>query len=44
MERIIKTENDYRTALKRMELLFDVPVNTPDSDETDILSNCYEIT
>ena len=33
----IKTENDYRTALKRMELLFDVPINTPESDEADIL-------
>ena len=33
----IKTKNDYRTALKRMELLFDAPVNTPESDEADIL-------
>ena len=33
----IKTEDDYRIALKRMELLFDAPVNTPDSDEADIL-------
>ena len=33
----IKTENDYRDALKRMELLFDAPVNTPESDEADIL-------
>ena len=33
----IKTENDYRNALKRMELLFDAPVNTPESDEADIL-------
>ena len=33
----IKTENDYREALKRMELLFDAPVNTPESDEADIL-------
>jgi len=33
----IKTENDYRTALKRMELLFDAPINTPESDEADIL-------
>ncbi len=33
----IKTENDYRAALKRMELLFDAPVNTSESDEADIL-------
>ena len=33
----IKTENDYRNALKRMELLFDAPLNTPESDEADIL-------
>jgi len=33
----IKTEDDYRTALKRMELLFDAPVGTPEGDEADIL-------
>jgi len=33
----IKTENDYRTALKRMELLFDAPINSPESDEADVL-------
>ncbi|MDR2621684.1 MAG: transcriptional regulator [Dysgonamonadaceae bacterium] len=33
----IKTENDYKTALKRMELLFDAPIDTPESDEADIL-------
>jgi len=33
----IKTENDYRAALKRMELLFDAPIDTPQSDEADIL-------
>jgi len=35
--RPIKTEEDYREALKRMELLFDAPVGTPESDEADIL-------
>ena len=42
----IKTENDYRVALKRMELLFDAPVNTPESDEADVLGlliNEYEL-
>ena len=33
----IKTESDYRVALKRMELLFDAPVDTAESDEADIL-------
>ena len=33
----IKTENDYRAALKKMELLFDASINTPESDEADIL-------
>jgi len=34
---LIKTENDYNAALKRMELLFDAPMNTVESDEADIL-------
>ena len=33
----IKTENDYMSALKRMEHLFDAPMDTPESDEADIL-------
>ena len=33
----IKTESDYRAALKRMEMLFDAPVGTPESDEADVL-------
>jgi HTH-type transcriptional regulator/antitoxin HigA len=33
----IKTETDYRSALKKMELLFDAPIGTPESDEADIL-------
>jgi len=33
----IRTETDYRAALKRMEIIFDAPINTPDSDEADIL-------
>jgi HTH-type transcriptional regulator/antitoxin HigA len=33
----IKTEKDYRLALKRLESLFDAPVNTQESDEADIL-------
>ena len=34
----IKTEHDYRAALKRMQLLFDAPSGTPESDEADILA------
>jgi len=34
----IKTEKDYRAALKRMEMLFDAPIGTPESDEADILA------
>jgi len=33
----IKTEDDYKSALNRMELIFDAPVDTPESDEADIL-------
>jgi len=34
---MIKTENDYRKALKRLELVFDAPIGSVDSDEADIL-------
>lgn len=33
----IKTESDYRLALKRLENIFDAPIGTPESDEADIL-------
>ena len=33
----LKNENDYREALKRMELLFDAPIDSPESDDADIL-------
>jgi len=33
----IKTESDYKNALKRLEDIFDAPVGTPDSDEADVL-------
>ena len=36
--RLIKTENNYRTAVKRVELLFDAPVNSPET-----LINKYEL-
>jgi len=33
----IKSESDYRLALKRLEDIFDAPVGTSESDEADIL-------
>ena len=33
----IKTENDYQNALKKLEVLFDATIGTPESDEADIL-------
>lgn len=36
--KLIKTKEDYQAALKQMELLFDAPVGTPESDEADVLA------
>ncbi len=33
----IKTESDYRTALKRLDLVFDAKIGTDESDEADVL-------
>ena len=33
----IKTEMDYKAALKRLEEIFDAKLNTPESDELEIL-------
>jgi HTH-type transcriptional regulator / antitoxin HigA len=33
----IKTEADYRESLKRLELIFDAAMGTPESDEADVL-------
>jgi HTH-type transcriptional regulator/antitoxin HigA len=33
----IKSGTDYRKALKRLEVLFDAPIGTPESDEADLL-------
>ena len=35
--RPIKNEADYRNALKRLEIIFDAPIGTPESDEADLL-------
>ena len=34
----IKTELDYTQTLKRFEILFDVPIGTPEGDEAEILA------
>ena len=33
----IKTEEEYPKALKRLDIIFDAPIGTPESDEADIL-------
>ena len=33
----IKTEADYRDSLKRLEMIFDAAIGTPESDEADVL-------
>jgi HTH-type transcriptional regulator/antitoxin HigA len=33
----IKSEADYRDALKRLEIIFDAAIGTPESDEADVL-------
>ena len=40
--RVIKTEDDYQKALKRMEKLFDAPANSTDGDEAEILAILLE--
>lgn len=38
----IRTEKDYRSALKRLEGIFDAPLYTKDGDEAEILSLLIE--
>ena len=40
--RPIKTENDYRNALERLEEIFDAPTDTKEGDEAEILSLMIE--
>lgn len=40
--RAIKTENDYRTALREIERLFDAEPNTPECDRLDVLTTLVE--
>jgi HTH-type transcriptional regulator / antitoxin HigA len=34
----IKTDTDYQDALKRLDEIFDAPIESPESDEADILA------
>jgi len=36
--KLIKTEKDYKLALNRLEVIFDAPIGTSDSDEADVLA------
>ena len=38
----IKTEEDYQKALKRLEVIFDASIDSPEGDEAEILSILIE--
>lgn len=38
----LKTKRDYLRALKKLELIFDAPANSPEGEEADILSLLIE--
>lgn len=40
--KVIKDKKDYELALKRLEKIFDAPVNSPEGDEAEILSILIE--
>jgi HTH-type transcriptional regulator/antitoxin HigA len=40
--KVIKTEEEYNKALKRLEAIFDSPADTPEGDEADILGLLIE--
>lgn len=40
--KLIKDENDYNLALKRLEAIFDAPADSPEGDEAEILSILIE--
>jgi HTH-type transcriptional regulator/antitoxin HigA len=40
--KVLKTEKDYNQALKRLEIIFDSPADTPEGDEADILGLLIE--
>ncbi|MCW3789532.1 helix-turn-helix domain-containing protein [Plebeiibacterium sediminum] len=40
--KVIKTEEDYEQALKRLEVIFDAPIDSQEGDEAEILSILIE--
>ena len=40
--KVIKTEEEYNKALKRLEAIFDASVNTPEGDEAELLGILIE--
>jgi HTH-type transcriptional regulator/antitoxin HigA len=40
--KVIKNEEDYNSALKKLEEIFDAPVNSPDGDEAELLTVLIE--
>lgn len=40
--KVIKNEGDYQTALERLEVIFDAPIDSPEGDEAEILSILIE--
>ena len=40
--KVLKTEKEYNQALKRLEIIFDAPVDTPDGDEAELLGILIE--
>jgi len=40
--KVLKTEEDYQQALKRLEEIFDAPIDSPEGDEAEILSILIE--
>ena len=40
--KVIKTEEDYNSALIRLEEIFDAPVNSPEGDEAELLTVLIE--
>jgi len=40
--KVLKTEEDYNQALKRLEIIFDAPADTPQGDEAELLAMLIE--
>ena len=40
--KVIKTEEEYNQALKRLEIIFDAPADSPEGDEADLLGILIE--